>query len=241
MSRQTAPEGAADLAHSGDPAHPRIRTYHARRGRLSAAHREALSSSAQRWLLDPTGPRLGLEDAFGRRAPVVVDVGCGMGDSTREYAGADPGTDLIAIDVHTRGIATLLRGIDSDQLVNVRAVHGDAVTFIDQRLAEHSLAGARVFFPDPWPKARHAKRRLVQSAFVRLLASRLAPGGFVHCATDDGDYAAQMREVLGAEPTLTLHRSLPDDVRRPQTKYERRAHRLGHLVVDLWATRTLSP
>jgi tRNA (guanine-N7-)-methyltransferase len=219
----------------------RVRTYHARRGRLSSAHRRALDALAQRWSLDSTGEPLDSEAVFGRRKPLVLDVGCGMGDSTRAQATDDPGTDVIALDVHTRGIATLLRGIEHDRLRNVRVVLGDAVGFIDQRLRVESVAGARIFFPDPWPKARHVKRRLVQTPFVRLLAERLQPGGFIHAATDDSGYAEQMREVFSAEPMLALHASLPADVRRPMTKYERRARRLGHPIEDVWVTRTLSP
>lgn len=223
-----------------DSIRPRVRTYHARRGRLSRAHRTALATVAQRWSLEPAGTTLDVTEVFGRRAPLVVDIGCGMGESTRVQASADRGTDLVALDVHTRGIATLLRGIESDGLENVRVVHGDAVTFLEQRLAPESLTGARIYFPDPWPKVRHAKRRLVQAEFVRLLSSRLVPAGFVHCTTDDVAYAEQMREVLETEPSLTLHCSVPPYARRPQTKYERRARRLGHPVLDIWATRTLS-
>jgi tRNA (guanine-N7-)-methyltransferase len=230
-----APEGAADEAR------PRVRTYHARRGRLSAAHHTALATLSRRWSLQPTGPLIDAAAVFGRAAPLVLDIGCGRGDSTRVQALAEPETDVIALDVHTRGIATLLRGIDSDDLQNVRVVLGDAVGFVEQRVADASVSGARIYFPDPWPKVRHSKRRLVQPPFVALLAARLRPGAFLHLATDDMAYAAQMHEVLEAAASFDLADRLPDDVRRPVTKYERRARRLGHQVVDLWATRTLSP
>lgn len=170
----------------------------------------------------------------------MLDIGSGMGDSTRAQAAADPETDIIALDVHTRGIATLLRGIERDGISNVRVVLGDAVPFVDQRVAPASLAGVRIYFPDPWPKARHHKRRLIQPGFVQLLAGRLAPGAFVHCATDDDGYADQMVEVFNAEPSLDLHSRLPATVQRPVTKYERRARRLGHPIRDVWVTRTLS-
>jgi tRNA (guanine-N7-)-methyltransferase len=163
-----------------------------------------------------------------------------MGDSTRSQASADPMTDIIALDVHTRGVATLLRGIERDGLANVRVVLGDAVTFIDERVRPASLAGARIYFPDPWPKARHHKRRLVQPEFVLLLTGRLSPGAFIHCATDDNTYAEQMVEVFNAEPSLELPPRPPVTVQRPVTKYERRARRLGHPVHDIWVTRTLS-
>ena len=217
-----------------------MRTYHARRGRLSSAHHEALGTLADRWSLDASGSALETSDVFGRHADVVLDIGCGMGDSTRAQASADPTTDVIALDVHTRGMATLLRGIERDGLSNVRVVLGDAVGFVDERIPPRALAGARIYFPDPWPKARHHKRRLVQPPFIDLLAGRLAPGGFVHCATDDDTYAEQMVEVFSAEPLLELHAGLPATVQRPVTKYERRARRLGHPVHDIWVTRTLS-
>lgn len=223
------------------PDHPRVRTYHARRGRLSSAHHEALATLAARWSLEPTGAPLDLGDVFGRVAPLVLEIGCGMGESTRVQAVRDPGTDVIAVDVHTRGVATLLRGMERDGLTNVRVVLGDAVTFVEQRLPPGSLAGVRIFFPDPWPKARHAKRRLVQGPFVSLLVERLAVGGFLHLATDVPGYGEQMLDVVDAEPGLENpfdgYASRMQD--RPVTKYERRARRLGHPVHDVWATRRL--
>jgi len=228
----------APVPHGAPP--PRVRTYHARRGRLSSAHHEALSTLTDRWSLAASGLASDLAAVFGRRSDVVLDIGCGMGDSTRAQASADPSSDVVALEVHTRGIATLLRGIDHDGLTNVRVVLGDAVTFIDERLAPASVAGARIYFPDPWPKVRHHKRRLVQREFVHLLTGRLVPGGFVHCATDDDTYAEQMVEVFSAEPSLELHSQPPATVQRPVTKYERRARRLGHPVRDIWVTRTLS-
>lgn len=224
----------------------RVRTFHARRGRLSGADHEALATQSRRWGLDVTGAQLDLTKAFGRPGPVVVDIGCGMGESTRAEAAGAPQMDVIAIDVHTRGIANLLRHVERDGLTNVRVVLGDAIEFLEQRVADEALAGARIYFPDPWPKARHRKRRLVQSEFVTLLVDKLAPGAFVHCATDDLGYADQMIEILGAEPRLQnpfggfAPPSSAAVVGRPSTKYERRAKRLGHHVRDVWVTRRLS-
>lgn len=228
-----------------DRASPRVRTYHARRGRLSARHHDALETIGRTWLIGESGDPVDLGSVFGGNVPVVLDVGCGMGESTLAQAVGAPETGVIAIDVHTRGVATLMRKGYRDGLTNVRVVHGDAVTFIDERLTPASVAGARIFFPDPWPKARHGKRRLLQPEFVSLLTDRLAPGGFVHCATDDAAYAEQMLEVLGGEPRLLnpfegyAPRSIPGAVDRPSTKYERRGERLGHLVRDVWVTRRL--
>lgn len=233
------------LSPVADPTSQRVRTYNARRGRLSDANHEALTTLAQRWGLRPVGPLLDLGAIFGREVPVVVDIGCGMGESTRTQAAEPPKSAVIALDVHRRGIATLLRDIERDGTGNVRVVLGDAVDFLAQRIGPSTLAGARIYFPDPWPKVRHHKRRLVQPDFVSLLVERLAPGGFIHCATDDMHYADQMLDVLGAEPQLDnafdgfAPRSIPGAVNRPVTKYERRAKRLGHQVRDVWVTRRL--
>ncbi len=224
----------------------RVRTFHARRGRLSEAHHEALATLVGRWGLESTGDRLDLPETFGRASPVVVDIGCGMGESPRAQAALAPGGDVIAIDVHTRGIATLLRQVQRDGATNVRVVLGDAVEFLEQRIEDDALAGARIYFPDPWPKARHRKRRLVQPDFVTLLVDKLVPGGFIHCATDDTDYAHQMLDVFGAESRLQNPFDgfalcpIPGAIERPVTKYERRARRLGHPVRDVWVTRRLS-
>jgi tRNA (guanine-N7-)-methyltransferase len=141
-----------------DVASRRIRTYHARRGRLSDGHRAALTDVGARWMLDPTGDLLHFDDVFGRARPVVLDIGCGMGESSVAQAAAAPEVGVVAIDVHTRGIATLLRRADRERLANLRAVLGDAVTFVEQRVPSGSLVGARIYFPDPWPKVRHHKR-----------------------------------------------------------------------------------
>lgn len=228
-----------------DGSAPRVRTFHARRGRLSDAHLEALATLVERWGLDAAGEPLDLVDMFQRSSSVVVDIGCGMGESTRAQAADAPDSDIIAIDVHTRGIATLLRAIERDGRTNVRVVLGDAVEFLEQRIPGASLGGARIYFPDPWPKKRHRKRRLVQPEFVSLLVDKLAPGAFIHCATDDMDYADQMLEVFASEPRLQnpfdgfAPRPIPAAVDRPVTKYERRARRLGHPVRDVWVTRRL--
>jgi tRNA (guanine-N7-)-methyltransferase len=234
-----------------DASSQRVRSFHARRGRLSDAHHEALTTLVGRWGLEAAGDRLDLSATFGGLGfgglgQVVVDIGCGMGESTRVQAAGAADVGIIAIDVHTRGIATLLRHVQRDGLTNVRVVLGDAVEFLEQRIDHEALVGARIYFPDPWPKARHRKRRLVQPDFAALLVDRLAPGAFIHCATDDLDYAAQMLDVLGAEPRLNnpfdgfAPRPIPGLADRPVTKYERRARRLGHPVRDVWVTRRLS-
>jgi tRNA (guanine-N7-)-methyltransferase len=216
-----------------------VRTYHARRGRLSTSHRRALSLG-DTWFLDAHGPVLDL-GALANGRDVVVDIGCGMGESTIAQAQVHAEHLVIAIDVHTRGIATLLRDAEQRSLTNVKAVLGDAVSFLDTRVANQSLSGARIYFPDPWPKARHRKRRLVQPSFVAMLGARLADGAFVHAATDDTDYAEQMYQVFAS--SREFHNPQggfgASPLGRPTTKYERRASRDGRPIFDVWVTRRL--
>ena len=215
-----------------------IRTFHPRRGRMSARHTDAMTALWPFYGLDVVdGDRTPVVPAelFGRDAPCVFEIGFGMGDATAEMAAADPDRDYLAIEVHTPGVGSLLKLIGEQQLQNLRLIQHDAVEVVDHMIAPRSLAGVHVFFPDPWHKARHNKRRLLQPAFVALLASRLAPGGYLHCATDWEDYAVQMLEVLGAEPSLenTAGGYAPRPSYRPVTKFENRGLKLGHGVWDL--------
>jgi len=208
-----------------------IRTFHARRGRISAAQAEAVRTLLPRYGV-PDGP-VDTATLFGGR-PVVVEIGFGLGHATVEMAEADPGTGIVALDVHTPGVARLLLAVDERRVDNVRVVHGDAVPFLRDRVAAGSLAAVRAFFPDPWPKARHHKRRLVRPDLVALLASRLEPGGVIHVATDWAPYAEAMREVLDAEPLLRDRYDGPAPrLERPMTKFERQGLEQGHEVVDL--------
>ena len=185
--------------------------------------------------VDVDGQPLDLAVLFGNQRPVVLEIGFGTGEATATMAGADPTTNVLAVDVHTPGFGRLLQRIGSQGLDHVRVASGDAVDLLRDMLAPGSLAGIRIFFPDPWPKARHHKRRLVQPGFVALAVSRLAPGGYLHVATDWWPYAEQMREVLDAEPTLGLSDdgTGPRPMDRPETRYERAGLAKGHEVVDL--------
>jgi tRNA (guanine-N7-)-methyltransferase len=158
-----------------------------------------------------------------------------MGDSTASIAASMPDRNFIGVEVHTPGIGSLLKLIGEQNLENLRIIQHDAVEVLTHMIAPGSLAGVHVFFPDPWHKARHNKRRLIQAPLVSLLASRLAPGGYLHCATDWEEYAVQMLEVLGAEPTLrnSADAYSPRPAYRPVTKFENRGLRLGHGVWDL--------
>ena len=221
------------------PRHPaRVRTFHPRRGRLSGRHVDALE---RLWpvygLTVPDEPEalLDLVTLFGRRAPVVLEIGSGMGDATAAMASADPGRDYLAVEVHTPGIANLLAVVERLGLTNVRVAQGDALALVRHMLAADSLDAVHAFFPDPWPKARHHKRRLIQPAHVALLRSRLVPGGTLHCATDWAEYAEAMRDTLTADPELVnaFPGYAPHPEHRPVTKFEQRGIAAGRTIFDL--------
>lgn len=236
----TDPEPAADPAADAAPGaaarSPRpIRSYVLRTGRMGSGQRRALTDLAPRFVLPYQPAVLGTAAAFGRAAPVVLEIGFGMGDATAQIATALPGTDFIGVEVHEPGVGALLQRIDEGALANLRIVQHDAVEVLENMVAPDTLAGVHVFFPDPWHKTKHNKRRLIQPEFVRLLASRLAPGAYLHCATDWQPYAEQMLAVLSAEPTLhnTAQAYAPKPDYRPLTKFEDRGLKLGHGVWDV--------
>jgi tRNA (guanine-N7-)-methyltransferase len=208
---------------------------------MSDAQRAALARLWKVYGIRVDGLRqLDLDEFFDSPGlPVVLEIGFGMGDATATMAAADPDTGILAVDVHTPGHGNLLRRIESDGLANVRLAEGDAVVLLRDQLGPDSLAGLRIFFPDPWPKARHHKRRLLQPEFLALAVSRLRPGATVHCATDWEPYAEQMAEVLGA--SAELENLFPDEPGgyaprpewRPVTKFERQGIDKGHVVHDL--------
>jgi tRNA (guanine-N7-)-methyltransferase len=229
------------------PDHPAaraaIRTFHPRRGRVTPSQSRALSTHGPRVLLPVDGRPLDLDAVFGPGVPVVLDIGFGMGEATAALAAAQPGVGVLAVDVHTPGVGRLVASVAALGLDHVRVMHGDAVAVVRDMLVPESLSGARIFFPDPWPKARHHKRRLVQPVFTALLASRLVPGGVVHCATDWQPYADQMLQVLTAEPLLEnlFEGRAPRPSDRPVTRFEQRGLQRGHDVVDLVFRRRLRP
>jgi len=218
-----------------DPTERRIRSFVTRAGRLSNAQARALEELGPRFCIPYAKEVLDLERAFGRQAPTIFEIGFGMGETSARIAAAMPDKNFLGVEVHTPGVGSLLKLIGEQNLANLRLIQHDAVEVLTHMIAPQSLAGAHVFFPDPWHKARHNKRRLIQPPLVQLLASRLAPGGYLHCATDWEDYAMQMLEVLGAEPALQNSAdgfaARPDY--RPVTKFENRGLRLGHGVWDL--------
>ena len=215
-----------------------VRSYHARRGRLSPSAVAALAELGPRYALpgaDDQPLDLALLGAGTEAQQWVLEIGPGMGEATLAMAAAEPATGIIAVEVHTRGVARLLGALDAEQIGNVRVVHGDAVELLRHRIAPGALAGIRLWFPDPWPKARHHKRRLVRPEVVALMADRLQPAGTVHAATDWSDYASAMVEVLDAEPLLRnrFEGAAPRPTWRPLTRYEQAGLDAGHEVVDL--------
>jgi tRNA (guanine-N7-)-methyltransferase len=215
--------------------HRRVRSYVLRGGRMGTGQQRALAELGPRYVLPWRDAPLDFEQVFGRRAPVILEVGFGMGDATAQIAANRPDTDFLGVEVHEAGVGALLRRIGEQQLANVRIVRHDAVEVLRHMVPPGSLAGVHVFFPDPWHKKRHHKRRLVQPPFVRLVAERLAPGGVVHFATDWLPYAEQMLQVLGDEPALenTAAGYAERPAYRPLTRFEERGVRLGHDVRDL--------
>ena len=219
---------------------PPIRSYVLRPGRTGPGQQRAMLELGPRFLLPHAAAPLDFAAVFGRQAPVVLEIGCGMGDATAKVAAALPGTDFIGVEVHEPGVGALLKRIGEGGLTNLRVVRHDAVEVLQHSVPPGSLAGLHIWFPDPWHKKRHHKRRLIQPQFVELATSRLAPGGYLHCATDWQPYAEQMLEVLGAAPGLanTAPGYAPKPDWRPLTKFEARGLLLGHGVWDLLFTRT---
>jgi len=211
-----------------------VRSYVLRQGRVTAGQTRALAELMPAYGIEFREELLRPAAVFGRAAPLVLEIGSGMGETTARIAREAPGTDFIAVEVHGPGVGSLLKMIDREQLKNVRVIRHDAPEVLEKMIPDGALAGIHLFFPDPWPKKRHHKRRLVQPAFAALVVRKLAPGGYLHAATDWEDYASQMAEVLAAEPGM---RRAEDSAARPATKFELRGLKLGHKVHDFFFRR----
>jgi tRNA (guanine-N7-)-methyltransferase len=223
------------MTGSEDLRNRHIRSFVLRQGHLSVAQKRAVDELMPRYGIPHKTAALDLDGAFGRAAPKILEIGFGMGTATAEIAQAHPENDYLALEVHTPGVGNLLKLIDEQQLRNIRIIQHDAVEVLRDMVADGALDGVHIFFPDPWHKARHNKRRLIQTPFVAQLVQKLKPGGYIHAATDWQDYAEQMLAVFTAEPQLhnTAADYAPRPDYRPLTKFEQRGLRLGHGVWDL--------
>jgi tRNA (guanine-N7-)-methyltransferase len=250
-----APVGVEAGLQTGEPPGPE----HRRLPATSFRSRRSALSEAQRQTWERLWPKLGISVGpspagapprpepldtrawFGRHAPVVLEIGCGSGTSTLAMAQDEPGVDVIAVEVYRRGLAQLLSAIDREQVGNIRLIRGNGIDVLDRLIAPGSLTGVRVFFPDPWPKARHHKRRFLQPSTIGLIADRLLPGGVLHAATDHPGYAEHIAEAGDAEPRLRRvppGSRLPISVVRPTTKYETKAQEAGSAVNEfIWSRR----
>ena len=234
IAAQLPPAAAADA-----PFMRTIKSYVLRAGRMGTGQQRAFELYGPRFLLPYAEHRLDATAAFGRAAPLILEIGFGMGDATAKIAQHRPQDNFLCCEVHEPGVGALLKRCGEEQIANIRIVQHDAVEVMDHMLGEDSLDGVHIFFPDPWHKSRHHKRRLIQSPFVERLARHIRPGGYLHLATDWQPYAEQMREVLGREPRLkntadpALGGYAPKPEYRPLTKFENRGLRLGHGVWDL--------
>jgi tRNA (guanine-N7-)-methyltransferase len=215
--------------------HRPVRSYVLRQGRMSNAQRRAYEQLLARYAIPYAEAPLDLSSAFVRKAATILEIGFGMGETTTAIAQAHPERNYLGVEVHSPGVGSLLKQIEERRLTNVRIVQHDAVEVVQHMLTPACLAGVHVFFPDPWPKKRHHKRRLIQPAFVHLLATRLASGGYLHLATDWDEYARQMLAVAQAEPMLAnvADGFAPRPEHRPLTKFEARGRNLGHAVWDI--------
>ncbi|MEU6664295.1 tRNA (guanosine(46)-N7)-methyltransferase TrmB [Streptomyces sp. NPDC046821] len=246
------PEAAVPARAKGEPRFPdgpapdpagshferRIRSFQPRRSRVTTSQSDALQRLWPKWGLDIDGQRvLDLDEMFEGRERVVLEIGFGMGEATAQMAADDPDTGILAVDVHTPGQGNLLGLAERNGLTNVRVANGDAIILLREMLRPASLDGLRVYFPDPWPKKRHHKRRLIQPEFLSLAAVPLKPGALVHCATDWEDYAEQMLEVLTEHPDYVNTQAdggyAPRPEFRPLTRFEGQGLDKGHAVHDL--------
>jgi tRNA (guanine-N7-)-methyltransferase len=228
---------------AGAPAevsHPRaIRSFVRRTGRTTGGQAKAFADVGPKFLLPYAAAPIDFAAVYARTAPTVLEIGFGMGEATASIAALMPETNFLCCEVHTPGVGALLKRIDEQVLSNIRILQHDAVEVMDHMLAPSSLDGVHIFFPDPWHKKKHNKRRLIQQPLIAKLAARLKPGGYLHCATDWQPYAEQILEVLSAEPLLTNTADnanggyAPKPDYRPLTKFENRGIKLGHGVWDV--------
>ncbi len=215
---------------------PRIRSYIRRQGRATAGQKNAIDNAWNKYCLD-ADKTYDYDEVFGRVAPLIVEIGFGNGSSLAEMAQANPDLNYLGIEVHRPGVGSLIMQLEQKGLTNVRIYHHDAIEILEEKIQDHVVAGVHLFFPDPWQKRRHHKRRIVRPSFIELLHKKLVSGGYFHAATDWEHYANDMLKILSSSGQL-INTSAdngysPRPEYRPLTKFENRGLRLGHGVWDL--------
>ncbi|NNH74418.1 tRNA (guanosine(46)-N7)-methyltransferase TrmB [Nocardia uniformis] len=244
----TAESGPGPRSTSvGNRLYPRVTSFRSRRGALTPPQQQSWERMWPRIGRDVSDEPLDADAWFGRSAPLIIEIGCGTGTATAAMALDEPQFNLIGIEVYKPGLAQLVQRVERENIENLRVLRGDAVDVLENMIAEQSLTGVRVFFPDPWPKARHHKRRLLQPATMKLIASRLRPGGVLHVATDHADYAEWIAEVGAGEPQLIglneatggnsddWRKTAPIGFERPITKFESKGLRAGSAINEfIW-------
>jgi len=226
-----------DLTKPGYGALRKVRSFMRREGRLTEGQRRGLEEQWSTCGIEPGDAMLDLDAEFGRSASRILEIGFGMGESLAAMALAHPENDYLGIEVYRPGVGSLLRQVGENQSTNVRVISEDAVVVLAKMIPDGSLDRLQLFFPDPWHKKRHHKRRIVQPDFVALIYQKLKPGGVFHMATDWEAYAQHMMAVMsdaaGYENCVAIGEYAPRPELRPLTKFEQRGHRLGHGVWDL--------
>ncbi|WP_327142748.1 tRNA (guanosine(46)-N7)-methyltransferase TrmB [Nocardia sp. NBC_01327] len=246
-AREGVDRAGIDRADRGNRLYPRVTSFRSRRGALTPQQQQSWERMWPRIGRDVSDEKLDADAWFGRSAPLIVEIGCGTGTATAAMAQAEPEFNLIGVEVYKPGVAQLVQRVEREQIENIRILRGDAVDVLEHMVAPESLTGVRVFFPDPWPKARHHKRRLLQSATFTLIASRLRPGGVLHVATDHADYAEWIAEVGKGESQLIgmneatggdsarYLETAPIGFERPITKFEGKGLRAGSAITEfIW-------
>jgi tRNA (guanine-N7-)-methyltransferase len=220
--------------------HSHIRSYVLRQGRVSNAQGRAVEILLPKFGIPYSAQLIDYIELFSRAAPMILEIGFGMGETTATFAATNPQNNYIAIEVHTPGVGNLLKEIDAQQLTNLRIIQHDAIEILRDMIPAASLAGVHIFFPDPWPKKRHHKRRLIQAPLVKTLCEKLLPGAYIHVATDWQEYAEHILATLSAEALLANSADgyAPRPAYRPLTKFEQRGLKLGHGVWDIIFTRS---
>lgn len=226
--------------------HPRtIKSYVVRSGRMTPGQEKAYQENWSQYGVEADGWMLDFQQLYGRNAPVILEIGFGMGDSLFEMAVNNPHNNYLGIEVHKPGVGRLLGNIKKQALTNLKVMKSDAVEVLSKQIPDESLSAVYLFFPDPWHKTRHHKRRIVQDDFIQLVRQKLQPGGQFHMATDWQNYAEYMLEHMqraeGFENASTDGTYIPRPDYRPITKFERRGERLGHGVWDILFTKTAAP